>query len=332
MATFTSMQPTTCSRVGLAGSPVRQVSRASSSTSRRALTVHASGNGGRVDKFNKKSVIVSPSILSADFAKLGEQVLNQINLVCTTLLPPTATASYVFGSFGIYACSFSTVRPASYLGLFQPVELWPLHADQGCGSSWSRLDSCRRHGWTFCAKHHDCKPCLVLYHVDSFQLILRLECYGPWPVCSFSQGPLIVAAIRPLTELPLDTHLVSDDWTPSKHPFMFADTSCRWALRSCAYLVLHHHSLSWRQRLRLCSFVCMLMLFAQWLCIMTHVNDLKLLAQVKPLLGAPLTALLNQAVYIHTETPAEYTMIYLGKLSHSKWQLESPDWLLYTWQ
>ena len=58
---------------------------------------------------------------------------------------------------------------------------------------------------------------------------------------------------------------------------------------------------------------------------MTHVYDLKLVAQVKPLLGEPLTALLNQAVYTHTETPAEYTMIHFGKLSHSKWQLESPD-------
>jgi ribulose-phosphate 3-epimerase len=38
---------------------------------RRAVTTHASS---RVDKFSKKDVIVSPSILSADFARLGEQV------------------------------------------------------------------------------------------------------------------------------------------------------------------------------------------------------------------------------------------------------------------
>lgn len=29
----------------------------------------------RVDKFSKSDIIVSPSILSANFAKLGEQVL-----------------------------------------------------------------------------------------------------------------------------------------------------------------------------------------------------------------------------------------------------------------
>lgn len=38
---------------------------------RRAIVTKASS---RVDKFSKKDVIVSPSILSADFAKLGEQV------------------------------------------------------------------------------------------------------------------------------------------------------------------------------------------------------------------------------------------------------------------
>ena len=76
MTSFTTMQPQTCSRVSqLAGSPVRHPHRACFSASRRAFSVRASGNGSRVDKFDKHSIIVSPSILSADFAKLGEQVL-----------------------------------------------------------------------------------------------------------------------------------------------------------------------------------------------------------------------------------------------------------------
>lgn len=76
MTAFTSMQPQTCSRVSqLAGSPLRQQHKACVSAPRRSLAVRASGNGSRVDKFDKHSIIVSPSILSADFAKLGEQVL-----------------------------------------------------------------------------------------------------------------------------------------------------------------------------------------------------------------------------------------------------------------
>ena len=76
MTAFTSMQPQTSSRVSqLAGSPLRQQHKACFSASRRSLAVRASGDGSRVDKFDKHSIIVSPSILSADFAKLGEQVL-----------------------------------------------------------------------------------------------------------------------------------------------------------------------------------------------------------------------------------------------------------------
>lgn len=76
MTTFNSMQPKTCSRLGqLAGSPLRQPHRLCCSASRRSLAVRASGDGSRVDRYDKHSIIVSPSILSADFAKLGEQVL-----------------------------------------------------------------------------------------------------------------------------------------------------------------------------------------------------------------------------------------------------------------
>ena len=39
--------------------------------SRKAFQVRASS---RVDKFSKTDIIVSPSILSANFSKLGEQV------------------------------------------------------------------------------------------------------------------------------------------------------------------------------------------------------------------------------------------------------------------
>ena len=41
------------------------------SRSRSALVVKATK---RLDKFSKKNIIVSPSILSADFAKLGDEV------------------------------------------------------------------------------------------------------------------------------------------------------------------------------------------------------------------------------------------------------------------
>ncbi|CAK0782506.1 hypothetical protein CVIRNUC_005724 [Coccomyxa viridis] len=42
--------------------------------SRACVKVCAKGDGTRVDKFQKSEIIVSPSILSANFAKLGEQV------------------------------------------------------------------------------------------------------------------------------------------------------------------------------------------------------------------------------------------------------------------
>ncbi|XRB06754.1 ribulose-phosphate 3 epimerase [Pycnococcus provasolii] len=40
----------------------------------RSVRVLAQGDGARVDKFSKKDIIVSPSILSANFAELGAQV------------------------------------------------------------------------------------------------------------------------------------------------------------------------------------------------------------------------------------------------------------------
>merc|ERR1719238_1671227 len=43
-------------------------------TARRATAARASGDGARVDKFSKDDIIVSPSILSANFACLGDQV------------------------------------------------------------------------------------------------------------------------------------------------------------------------------------------------------------------------------------------------------------------
>lgn len=44
--------------------------------------MRASGNGDRVDRYNKGDIIVSPSILSADFAKLGEQVRSEALAAC----------------------------------------------------------------------------------------------------------------------------------------------------------------------------------------------------------------------------------------------------------
>lgn len=46
----------------------------------------------RVDKCDKKSVIVSPSILSANFAKLGEQVREKTPALSMTLRQPSVPA------------------------------------------------------------------------------------------------------------------------------------------------------------------------------------------------------------------------------------------------
>lgn len=75
MSPLTAMQTASTSKTSLlAGAPIRQARRAGFSAGRHSLAVRASGNGARVDKFDKHKIIVSPSILSADFAKLGEQV------------------------------------------------------------------------------------------------------------------------------------------------------------------------------------------------------------------------------------------------------------------
>ena len=47
--------------------------------SRASVQVRASASTERVDKSDKKSVVVSPSILSANFAKLGEEVRDASN-------------------------------------------------------------------------------------------------------------------------------------------------------------------------------------------------------------------------------------------------------------
>jgi ribulose-phosphate 3-epimerase len=59
-------------------SPLK-VAVASPRTSRHAtLRVQASGDGSRVDKFSKSDIIVAPSILSANFATLGQQVTDVV--------------------------------------------------------------------------------------------------------------------------------------------------------------------------------------------------------------------------------------------------------------
>lgn len=63
------------------------------------------------------------------------------------------------------------------------------------------------------------------------------------------QGPLIVAAIRPLTDLPLDTHLVSTQLLLPAH-------LCRLCLYSNVWLVLQHFclpSLQCGMRTRSCN-------------------------------------------------------------------------------
>jgi ribulose-phosphate 3-epimerase len=68
MAAFTStfVPSLPCRLAGPATRPAK--------ASRAAVQVSAKGDGSRVDRFSKSDVIVSPSILSANFAKLGEQV------------------------------------------------------------------------------------------------------------------------------------------------------------------------------------------------------------------------------------------------------------------
>lgn len=84
MSAFAAMQTASTSKTSLlTGQPIRQARKATFASGRSSLTVRASGNGSRVDKFDKHSIIVSPSILSADFAKLGEQV--QPRTRCCTL-------------------------------------------------------------------------------------------------------------------------------------------------------------------------------------------------------------------------------------------------------
>jgi len=66
MATFLASSST-----ALHGQPLCTARRAQCNAGRRSVSVSATH---RVDKFSKKDIIVSPSILSANFAKLGEQV------------------------------------------------------------------------------------------------------------------------------------------------------------------------------------------------------------------------------------------------------------------
>ena len=60
----------------------------------------------RVDKFSKSDVIVSPSILSANFAKLGEQVQFSILIFTTTLL-------FVFLWIHWIICTCLNIYPAT---------------------------------------------------------------------------------------------------------------------------------------------------------------------------------------------------------------------------
>jgi ribulose-phosphate 3-epimerase len=112
----------------------------------------------RVDKFSKNDIIVSPSILSANFAKLGEQVMllpNLISLTCTHYFPPSN-----------YQWVFSTHYA-------MPFKYYQVKAVEVAGCDW--------------------------IHVDVMD--------GRF-VPNITIGPLIVDALRPVTDLPLDVHLV----------------------------------------------------------------------------------------------------------------------------
>lgn len=112
----------------------------------------------RVDRFSKSDIIVSPSILSANFSKLGEQVwFLSLNIA--------SKASVFFGLCLTVCCSISLLFFSGFCQV-KAVEL--------AGCDW--------------------------IHVDVMD--------GRF-VPNITIGPLVVDALRPVTDLPLDVHLVS---------------------------------------------------------------------------------------------------------------------------
>ena len=80
--------------------------RSQQCAARRSVAVTASH---RVDKFSKNDVIVSPSILSADFAKLGEQVRPPDSFRCRLTYACCVTGYAVQTT--VYALAFMPDRP-----------------------------------------------------------------------------------------------------------------------------------------------------------------------------------------------------------------------------